>query len=198
MRTSSPRLLDIFRSRGLVNLLVHLFVVLGSDDHASATGLSEATGLSVSTVHRELDRLKTTGLVESEFRGNVRMSRANPTSPYYDDLRKLLLKAFGPAEVLAEELKDVEGIEQAFIHGSWAARYLDEPGPQPADIDAIVIGRPSARDVDLAAARAEQRLGREVTSTIVDPESWEQADDGFIRTVQSRPRVEIPLHDAGE
>jgi hypothetical protein len=196
MRTSSPDLLPIFRSRGFVKLLVQLFVV--QDEDASASGLAHATGLSISTIHRELDRLADAGLIESYPRGHIRKSRANEASPYYDDLRRLLLKAFGPAVVLGEELRELTGIEQAFIHGSWAARYREEPGPQPADIDVIVVGRPSVRDVDEASARAERRLGRDVIATVVDPDTWERSDSGFIRTVRDRPLIEIPLSNAEE
>jgi DNA-binding transcriptional ArsR family regulator len=196
MRTSSPDLLPIFRSRGLADLLVQLFVV--GDDYASASGLSHKTGLSISTVHRELDRLGRAGLVESHRAGNVRMTRANEAAPYFEDLRSLLLKALGPAVVLSEELSGVDQIEQAFVHGSWAARYRGEPGPAPEDIDVIVVGRPSVRDVDEACIRAERRLDREVTPTIVDPDSWRLAESGFIRTVRSRPLVEIDLADDQE
>jgi DNA-binding transcriptional ArsR family regulator len=194
MRTTAPKLLPVLRSRGLAALLVQLFVV--EDDYASASALAQRSGLSISTVHRELDRLAAAGLVESHRAGNVRMTKASDSAPYFEELRTLLLKALGPAVVLAEELRGVAGVEKAFIHGSWAARYHDEPGPPPRDIDVIVIGRPAAREVDQAAAQAERRLGREVTPTIIDPVSWQQSESGFVRTVRARPLVEIELCDA--
>src|SRR5438477_10445166 len=113
MRTTAPSLLPILRSRGLADLLVQLFVV--QDDYASVSALGQGTGLSISTVHRELDRLAAAGLIESQPAGNVRMVRANHDAPYFEELRVLLMKALGPATVLAEELADVTGIEQAFI-----------------------------------------------------------------------------------
>jgi DNA-binding transcriptional ArsR family regulator len=195
MRTKSPDLLPIFRSRGLADLLVQLFVL--QDDYASVAALAQNTGLSISTVHRELDRLAAAGLVESHPAGNVRMSRANQATPYLEDLGSLLLKAFGPAVVLSEELSGVDGVEEAFVHGSWAARYKGEPGPAPADIDVIVVGTPSVREVDRACERAERRLGREVTPTIVDPSTWERSEAGFIRTVRARPLVPISVGYGG-
>jgi hypothetical protein len=39
----------------------------------------------------------------------------------------------------AEELEGVEGIEKAYLFGSWAARYAGEAGRAPADLDVLVI-----------------------------------------------------------
>ncbi len=195
MQTKSPDLLPIFRSRGLARLLLELFVI--RDDWTSMSALSRATGLSISTVHREVDRLAEAGLVVETRAGNIRMATANHEAPYFTDLQSLLMKALGPAQVLADELAEVAGIEEAFVHGSWAARYLGEPGPPPADIDVIVVGRPSVREVDRACERAEKRLGREVAPTIVGPTTWNTSEAGFIRTVRARPLVPIALGDAG-
>jgi predicted nucleotidyltransferase len=52
----------------------------------------------------------------------------------------LLLRPFGPRQVLAEELEGAEGIDGAYLFGSWAARYPEEVGRPPADLDVLVIG----------------------------------------------------------
>ena len=43
-------------------------------------------------------------------------------------LTELLLRSFGPRQMLTEELEGVEGIEEAYLFGSWAARYAGEAG----------------------------------------------------------------------
>ncbi len=40
------------------------------------------------------------------------------------------------------------GVQEAFVFGSWAARYMGEPGAAPRDIDVVVIG-----DAPLATVR---------------------------------------------
>jgi hypothetical protein len=47
------------------------------------------------------------------------MQRASPPPPL------LLLRSFGPRQVLAEELEGIEGVESAYLFGSWAARYMN-------------------------------------------------------------------------
>lgn len=38
---------------------------------------------------------------------------------------------------------------------------------------------------------AEHALGREVNTTVMAKQEWEQADDAFVRTIQQRPRIEV-------
>jgi DNA-binding transcriptional ArsR family regulator len=190
MRTSAPALLPIFRSRGQARLLARLF--LPGAEEVTLTQLAEKVGLAKSRVSVELDRLESAGLVESERRGNARVIRANTDSPYYADLRSLVLKAFGPIGVLGNQLSTIPQIEEAYLHGSWAARYLGEPGDAPADVDVIVIGEPDVRAVQQAAREAAATLGREVNATVLSRQEWE-GESGFARTVRHRPLVAVEL-----
>jgi predicted nucleotidyltransferase len=58
------------------------------------------------------------------------------------DTRDLVTVVLGPAEVLSQELYGLKEISGAAVFGSWAARLAGEPGPSPADIDLLVVGRP--------------------------------------------------------
>lgn len=89
----------------------------------------------------------------------------------------------------------MEGVDEAFLYGSWAARYVGERGEDPFDVDVLVVGRPSR----LAIARAErmlsEQLGREVNAVVVTPEEWEAAESGFLTEVRRRPLVAVLLED---
>jgi predicted nucleotidyltransferase len=50
-------------------------------------------------------------------------------------------------------------MEHASVFGSWAQRYLGEPGPAPTDIDLLVVGRPDMDVLADAVSRAGARLG---------------------------------------
>jgi predicted nucleotidyltransferase len=93
--------------------------------------------------------------------------------------------------VLAEELDGVEGVERAYLFGSWAARYTGEAGRSPADLDLLIIGAPDRDDLDDAAQRAESRLAREVNVTIRSPAWWREGTDGFHTDVTRRPLVPV-------
>lgn len=94
-------------------------------------------------------RAEDTGVVTSRRLGSTRLVSA-ADSPLTGPLTELLLRSFGPRQVVAEELAGVAGIEAAFLSGSWAARYEGQPGRAPADIDVLVIGDPDRDELDEA------------------------------------------------
>lgn len=166
---------------------------LAADRPAPLAEIARELGIDSGGLTREADRLERAGLVRSERIGRQRLLRPNSESPYYRDLHGLLVTAFGPAALIGPELGRIPGVEAAYLFGSWAARYLGAPGPDPADVDVVVVGRPARADVAEAARRLSERLGREVNATIVSRARWEGAGDGFIRTVRSRELVPLDL-----
>ena len=66
--------------------------------------------------------------------------------------------AFGPARVISAELDDIAGINEAYVSGSWAARYSGEAGAAPNDVDILVVGDPDRNDVYEAAMARVMRL----------------------------------------
>ncbi len=187
-RGSPPLLLPLLRSRLQAEVLS--LVLLNPGQEWSLTSLASRTGASVSSVQREITRAEQAGVVSSRRLGNVRLAKA-ADSPLTAPLTELLLRSFGPRQVLAEELAGVEGIERAYLFGSWAARYAGEAGRPPADLDVLVIGAPDRDELDDAAQRAGARLAREVSVTIRSPGWWREGSDGFHADVTRRPLVPL-------
>jgi predicted nucleotidyltransferase len=183
MRTKAPPLLPIFRSELQGRLLALLYS--GPERGWTISELARALSAHVSTVQREVSRLEEAGVLESQRVGKSRVLRPNMGSPYADDLSSLVIKAFGPAHVLSPLLSGVEGVEEAYLFGSWADRYAGEPGPAPGDVDVLVIGAPDIEALDAAALGAQGQLGREVNVTIRNREAWVNRRDGFLRTVRA-------------
>jgi predicted nucleotidyltransferase len=187
-RASAPPLLPLLRSRLQAEILT--LVLLGPGQEWSLTELASRTGASVSSVQREITRAEQAGVVSSRRLGNVRLVKA-ADSPLTGPLTELLLRSFGPRHVLAEELQRVEGVERAYLFGSWAARYAGEAGRPPADLDVLVIAAPDRDELDDAAQRAAGRLAREVNVTIRSPAWWRDGTDGFHADVTRRPLVPV-------
>ena len=142
-KSSPPPLLPLLRSRLQAEILT--LVLLGPEQEWSLTGLASRTGASVSSVQREITRAEQAGVVRSRRLGSTRLVKA-ADSPLTAPLTELLLRSFGPRQVLAEEIEGVAGIETAYLFGSWAARYAGEAGRPPADLDVLVIGTPDRDD----------------------------------------------------
>lgn len=187
---SRSQLLPIFRTRAQQRLLTDLYV--RADGALSLTELSERTGVPLSTVQREVALLDRAGIVVSERVGNVRLVTANTESPYHDELSSLLLKAFGPAAVLASRLRGIGRVDRAYIFGSWARRYSGEPGPAPHDLDLLVVGTIDPSEAYRVARQAEESLGMEVNPVVLSPEEW-TTPKGLARRIKTGPLVEVPL-----
>ena len=195
MQSRSPLLLPVLRSPLQAAMLTRL--LLDPNRAESLSDLARATGASVATVQREVERAEAAGLLVSERIGATRLVRADTGSPLFAPLAELLLVAFGPITVLADALAGVDGLQEAYLFGSWAARYQGLPGPAPNDVDALVIGHPDRDAVHDAAEQSERKLGRPVQITIRSPLAWKRADDDpFLREVRARPLVPIPLANA--
>ncbi len=129
-RPPAPPLLPIFRSQQQAELLA---LLLGDPQlEVSLSDLAERLGTPYSSVHREIDRAEAAGLVGSRKVGNTRLVRANTGSPYFEGLSQVLTRAFGVPSVLASALRPLEGIAEAFVYGSWAARYLGSEVTDPS------------------------------------------------------------------
>jgi hypothetical protein len=196
MRSGPPPLLPLLRSRVQGDLLALLY--LHPDRDYSLTEAAALIGASVKTVHTEASRLIEAGFVSDSRRGNVRLIRAVTDSPVSRPLTDLLAVTYGPLPVLNDLLADLHGISHAFIYGSWAARYLGEPGPVPGDVDVLVVGTTDRDELDEIARAAQNRLGRPVDIRRVRPAAWASPDpaDTFLASVRERPL--IPLRVQGE
>jgi len=184
-------LLPLLRSRVQGDLLALLY--LHPERDYSLTEAAALIGASVKTVHTEASRLIAAGFVRDSRRGNVHLIRAVTDTPVSRPLTDLLAVTYGPLTVLNDMLADVAGITHAFIYGSWAARYLGEPGPVPGDVDVLVVGTADPDDLDEIARAAQNRLGRPVHIRRVRPAVWAYPDpaDPFLSSVRERPLVQL-------
>lgn len=193
MRAGPSPLLPLLRSRVQGDLLALLY--LHPDRDYSLTEAARIIGASVKAVHTEASRLVAAGFVSDSRRGNVRLLRAVTGTPVSRPLTDLLAVTYGPLPVLSDLLASVEGITHAFIYGSWAARYLGEPGPVPGDVDVLVVGTTDPDDLDEIARAAQDRLRRPVDIRRIRPAAWASADsaDPFLASVRERPLVQLRL-----
>jgi predicted nucleotidyltransferase len=193
MRSAAPALLPIFRSQLQADILAAL--LLNPDREYSMTELAKRFGAPLSTVHGEVGRLTQAGLLRRRDIGRSAVVRANSRNRLVEPLAELLFLSWGPMQVVADEFEGLEGAERVLIFGSWAARYLQQPGGPPNDLDVLVIGQPSRGDVYDAADRAQQRLGMPVNPVIREAEAWRQASDPLIQQIQSGPFVVVLIPD---
>lgn len=191
-RQPTPSLLPVLRSQQQGEILALLLGDPGLE--LSLTEIAERTRTPHPSVYREIQRAEQAGLVTTRKVGHTRLARANTDSPYYAGLAEVLTRAFGVPAVLAEVLAPLQGIAEAYVYGSWAARYRGRNGPRPVgDIDILILGDPDRDQLYTALSDAETRLGRPVQATIREPGWLESGTGAFHDTLTSRPMVRVSL-----
>lgn len=192
MKQPPSVLLPLLRSPFQGELLAWLFLHPGEE--YSLVELARRFDVSASTVTREVDRLAAAGLLVERRTGNLRMIRADTDVVVARPLTELLALTYGPVAVLGEGLSDVAAVEEAYIYGSWAARYSGVPGRAPKDVDVLVVGAADEDELYDVARAAERQLGREVNIRRLSRDDWESSvGDPFLETVRSRPLVRLKI-----
>jgi DNA-binding transcriptional ArsR family regulator len=192
MKQAPPALLPLLRSPTQGELLAWLF--LHPEQEFSLTDLARRLGVSRPTVMREADRFLAAGLISDRRQGNLRLIRARTDTLTAGPLAELLAVTYGPVAVLGPLLAPVSGIDEAYIYGSWAARYRGHGGDVPRDVDVLIVGDPDEDDLYEAARTAERVLGREVNMRKISARTWrENAPDPFLASVRSRPLLQLEL-----
>jgi len=191
MKVAPAQLFPIIKSDAQGMILAKLFML--QDEGFGISELATFAEVSVPTAMREVDRLLDAQLVTEKHFGRTRVIQANALHELYPAIRKIVSYTYGPAAVLPIALSGIDGLEKAYIYGSWAARLKRQRGPEPRDVDVLLVGYMNRIEASRAASNAERHLDREVNVQFVSNSEWEKAESGFIKTVKSRPLVEIPL-----
>jgi len=196
MKVAAPSLAPMLRSDTQGRLLAR--ILADPTNEHNLTELVEWAGSSMPTVSREVERAEQAGVVTSRKTGPTRLVRANEDHPLYAAVRQLILGTYGPPAVIAETFADLAGAEAVVLFGSWAARYLGQPGRAPNDIDVLVIGEVDRDAMHDAADSAERQIGLPVQATARTRYAWLDADESFIREVRSRPLVPVLIDDQAD
>jgi len=146
------------------------------------------TGTALSATQRELLALTEAGLLLRRVESRRSYYRANQQCPIFPDLRQIVLKTVGLADVVREALSQVEGLRLAVIFGSMAKGTADAK----SDVDVLVVGDASFADVSAALLSAQERLGREVTPTVYTLDEFSERlreKHHFLTRVLSEPKI---------
>ncbi len=176
----------LFASRTLAELL-RVFSV-DPDREYYQRELQRATGAHLRQLQRDLDRLERSGLVSKRASGNRSYYRAQRFHPAFSDVRSAILKTLGLGDILREALSEHAGISVAFVFGSLARG----DAAATSDVDLLVIGSVSRRNLAETLARVSERLAREVNLMLMTPRDFAQkrrGKDHFVTAVLAEPRI---------
>jgi predicted nucleotidyltransferase len=156
-----------------------------------------AAGTGQGAVQRELARLADAGILSRSRVGRQVHYQANRSCPIYPELRALLAKTAGLADVLREALLPLRrAISVAFVFGSQAS---GRAGPS-SDVDLLVAGELDEIELHRAVRGAEAKLERVVNYTLLSPPEFQRRRkerSGFLRQVLDGPKLVLlgDLHE---
>ena len=147
-------------------------------------------GVGIGSVQRELEKLGGAGLLTVTRIGNQKHYQANRLAPIFGELRGIVLKTFGLADVLRQALASFANrISVAFIYGS-VAKATDTAS---SDIDVMIVAPDlSYSEVVAFFAEPEASLGRAINPTLYKPEDFARKlaeDNAFLSKVLNQPRI---------
>jgi predicted nucleotidyltransferase len=148
-----------------------------------------AAGTGASQVQKELELLTRAGLLLRERRANQVYFRANPDAPIFPELKGIIAKTFGIADIVREALAPLETkITAALIFGS-VARGEHHAA---SDVDVLVVGNVLLSDLAVGLEAAEQRLNRHVSVTLMDRREFARRQRGkehFVTAVMKGAKI---------
>lgn len=151
--------------------------------------LARMTAVGMGSLQRELKHLSEAGIIQRSEIGRQAFFKANPNCPIYPELRDLIIKTFGVADVLRQALAPLaDTILVAFIFGSMASGEIN----QSSDVDVMVIGDISFADVVSALSPVQEVLSREINPSVYPPGEFKaklSADQHFIKSVLNSTKI---------
>ena len=153
--------------------------------------------LTPSSLQRELDSLVKGGVLRQKREGRQVYFSAKTDSPLYPDLRGIVLKTVGLADVLRRLLAPFSRrIEFAFIYGS-IARSEEHCA---SDVDLMIIGNLSLSELSPPLRKVEEIISRPINPSIYSRAEIlkkMKSDHHFVRNVIQSKKIFI-RGDPGE
>ena len=147
-------------------------------------------GSGSGSVQRELEKLVLSGLVTMQKIGNQKRYQANQNSAIFSEIRNIVIKTFGLADLIRDALKPIfKQIIVAFIYGSIAK----ENSTSQSDVDLMLItDKLTYTDIYPLLENAGGQLKRTINPTIYSSTEWTRKikeKNNFLTRVLEQPKI---------
>jgi predicted nucleotidyltransferase len=180
-------MLDL-RSKARQHLLAYYFTNPTARLHLR--DLAQRLHIDPSNLSKEFARLEREGLFRSEVNGRQKYFRLNREYSLFDEVRKIVTKTIGAVPLISHSLRKINGIDEAYLYGSFARSQQDAA----SDIDVLIIGNPNDEVLAQAVRKLERTLGREINYTVLTPKEFKSRrarKDAFLENVWHNERVAL-------
>ncbi len=176
----------LFGSKARAKLLEWLFS--HPDEQFYIRQLESLLGLDSAHIGKELNKLQKLGIVSLKEFGNQKHYSVNEESSVYSDLKGIVTKLSIPVGIIRSALEPVrDRIDIAFIFGSFARDQFNST----SDLDLMVIGEVTLRDIASLIRQIGRCIGREVNATCYSPCEYRisQSKNNFLVRVSKGDKI---------
>ena len=152
--------------------------------------IERRTGFAIGTVQTELKKLQRLDIISRVRDGNRVYYRANTAHPVYPEIRALVLKTSGLADVIVNALRNETGIRVAFLFGSFV-RQEEKAG---SDVDLMVVGEIGLRKLTGLLTDVSGKIGREINPHVSSKKEFvkrKKNQDHFLKQILEAPKIFI-------
>jgi predicted nucleotidyltransferase len=169
-------------------------LALNPESTLNINELSRRTGFSLRGVEKELKNLLAGGILKREVSGNQHRYQLDLLCPIYQEIKAIITKTVGLAELVKQALIPVEKkIERAFIYGSFASGdYGNE-----SDVDLFVVTELSGLKLAELLGEVQNEIGRSINVSQFTADEFNQRkeqNDHFLKRVLDGPKINIFGH----
>ena len=180
---------ELLSSRIRAEIFRNLFGI-APDSALYMREIERRTGFAIGTVQTELKKLQRLDIISRVRDGNRVYYRANTAHPVYPEIRALVLKTSGLADVIVNALGNETGIRVAFVFGSFA-RQEEKAG---SDVDLMVVGDIGLRKLTGLLMDVSGKIGREINPHVFSEKEFvkrKKDQDHFLNQVLEAPKIFI-------
>lgn len=139
---------------------------------------------------KKLKEIEAQGLLKSQFRGNLKLYSINKNYGLYKEYKKIILTTVGLEGKLREILKNIKGVREAYLYGSFAK----EKQEAHSDIDLLIIGNHDLLELQKKIRKLQNEISREVNVVNMDEKELTKRiknKDPFILNVLGKKHVKL-------
>ena len=166
-------------------------LTLNPESSFNINELSRRTGFSLRGVEKELKNLLTGGILRREISGNQHRYQLDPLCPILQEIKAIITKTVGLAELVKQALISVEKkIERAFIYGSFAAGDYGNK----SDVDLFIVTELSGLKLAELLGEVQNEIGRPINVSQFTADEFNQRkeqNDHFLNRVLESPKIII-------
>ena len=173
------------RSRITQVLLEYFILHEGTEMYVN--DIARRFNLESGNLTRKLRELEKDGILKSRWQGAQRYYSLNTFFPLLKEYKKIITRTIGLEHKLRSALRDLSGIKEAFIFGSYAGDRMDPL----SDIDVMVIGDHDTIELNKRIAGLQRSIDRPVNviSLTVEEYRKKKGKDLFFKSVQKKEKI---------